>query len=337
MKRLFFCAMLLLGVGCTSSDKPRTTDPIRVGTLVVEPNADINNGIYVGVVEEENSAALSFPVAGTITRIFVNEGDQIRKGDLIAELDPTTSRQTFEAAKAALGQARDAYSRLKKLYDTKSLPEIQWIEAQTKLRQAEAAYGIAEKNLNDCKLYAPFSGVVGKKRMAAGETALPGSPVMTLLEIGQVKIRFSVPEQEIASITSDSRVKVSVPALNDSLMVAGQIEKGMVANPAAHTYDVRATINNHERKLLPGMVCRVNVNPSRPVEGITVPVRAVQQKGNGEKFVWLVQGDSVVLRPVVIGHFVNNDIVISSGLHTGDRIVIDGMQKIGQGSKISLQ
>lgn len=233
MKRVIFGAALLLAAGCSSSGNTASTaGPLRVSTIVVEPREDLHAGIYVGVVEEENAAALSFPVAGTVTRLCVEEGTRVRQGDLIAELDATSARDAFEAAKAALQQARDACERLQRLYDAKTLPEIQWVEAQTRLRQAEAAYGIAEKNLGDCRLRAPFDGVVGQKRASVGETALPGVPVLTLLEIGRVKVRFSVPEQEIASITANNRVRVVVPALHDALFEAGRIEKGAEANPA---------------------------------------------------------------------------------------------------------
>ena len=280
---------------------------------------------------------LSFPTSGTILRMSAEEGDRVRRGDLIAELDPTSARQTFEATEAALGQARDACARLRQLHDANSLPEVQWIEAQTRLRQAEAAFGIARKNLDNCKLYAPFSGVVGTKRAAVGETAMPGVPVVTLLEIGSVKVRFSVPEQEIAAISADSRVTLRVPALGDSLFTAGPVEKGAVANPAAHTYDVRAVLPNPGAKLLPGMVCHVTVVPAGAVEEIAVPVRAVQQAGDGSRFVWCVEGDSVVRAEVRTGRFVGNEVVIESGLRAGERIVTDGMQKIGQGSKVSLR
>lgn len=337
MKRVFFGAVLLLTAGCSSSTSPSTPNPLRVETIVAEPRKDINAGIYVGVVEEDNAAALSFPVAGTLTRVCVNEGDRVRKGDLLAELDPTSARQTFDAARATLEQARDASERLRQLYDAKSLPEIKWIEAQTRLRQAESAFTIAEKNLSDCRLYAPFSGVIGQRRISVGETALPGVPALTLLEIGQVKVRFSVPELEIASIGAESRIRVVVPALNDLSIMAGSIEKGAVANPSAHTYDVRAVMDNHDQRLLPGMVCRVTVMPASDVEEIAVPVRAVQQTGNGKHFVWRVQGDSVVRANVSTGRFVENGIVIQEGIQPGDRIVVDGMQKIGQGSKVVLQ
>lgn len=85
------------------------------------------------------------------------------------------------------------------------------------------------------------------------------------------------------------------------------------------------------------MVCRVAVTPATALEEIAVPVRAVQQAGNGVRFVWRVQGDSVVRADVRTGRFVENGVVIEEDLREGDRIVVDGMQKIGQGSKVVLQ
>lgn len=160
---------------------------------------------------------------------------------------------------------------------------------------------------------------------------------MTLLEIGRVKVRFSVPEQEIASITANNRVRVVVPALHDALFEAGRIEKGVEANPAAHTYDVRALLANRDGALLPGMVCRVTVSPASAVEEIAVPARAVQQTGDGSRFVWRIEGDSAVRAGVRTGRFVGNEVVIEEGLRPGERVVVDGMQKIGQGSKVVLR
>lgn len=295
MKRTVFCAALLLAAGCSSPKKNRTVDPLRVETIVAAPSADVGAAVYVGAIEEESSAALSFPVAGTVARTFADEGRRVGKGHLLAELDPTSARRTFEAAEAALNQAKDACARLKQLYDAESLPEIKWVEAQTRLRQAEAAFGIAKKNLEDCSLYAPFSGVVGQRRISAGETALPGVPVLTLLEVGRVKVRFSVPELEIARLGADSRIGVGVAALGDRVFPAGKIEKGAVANPAAHTYDVRATLDNAAGELLPGMVCRVTVSPAESAEEIAVPLRAVQQAGEGA----VSCGPCAAIRPCV--------------------------------------
>ena len=120
----------------------------------------------------------------------------------------------------------------------------------------------------------------------------------------------------------------------DRVFPAGKIEKGAVANPAAHTYDVRATLDNAAGELLPGMVCRVTVSPAESAEEIAVPLRAVQQAGDGSRFVWTVRGDSAVRTAVTTGRLVNNGIVLTGGVAAGDRIVVDGMQKIGEGSKV---
>lgn len=325
---------MLLSAGCTSNNRTYQLNPIRVNTMVVDASNDIDAHIYVGVIEESTSAALSFAVPGTVSRMYVEEGQQVRKGQLLAELDPTSVRQTYDAAKATLSQAEDACKRLKILYEGNSLPEIKWVEAQTKLSQARSAFRIAEKNLDDTRLTAPFAGVVGKRRLSAGETAMPGVPALTLYDLKEVKVRFTVPEREIAQLGLDNRVVVMVAALGDKEFEATNIEKGAVANPATHTYDVRATIANGKQELLPGMVCNVTVTPSDGIEEIAIPLRALQKYGNGGSFVWKVQGDSVVRTPVETNRLVQNGIAISEGLSEGDRIVVDGMQKIGQGSKV---
>ena len=172
-----------------------------------------------------------------------------------------------------------------------------------------------------------------------------------------VKVRFPVPEQEIARLGTDSRLRITVAALGDRAFPAGKIEKGAVANPATHTYDVRATLSNADGELLPGMVCRVVASPAGAAEEIVLPIRAVQQAGgdlaalgqlhdkfvweiavqqagDGSRFVWKVSGDSVVRTAVATGRLVNNAVTITAGIQAGDRIVTDGMQKIGQGSKV---
>ena len=102
---------------------------------------------------------------------------------------------------------------------------------------------------------------------------------MTLLRIGMVKVRFPVPEQEIARLGTDSRLRITVAALGDRAFPAGKIEKGAVANPATHTYDVRATLSNADGELLPGMVCRVEASPAGAAEEIALPATEAASYG----------------------------------------------------------
>lgn len=338
MKIYTYLSLLLLAA--TSCNAPKTAhvaEPLRVGTLVASASNETRDATYVGGIEEEKAVALSFPLGGTLLRSAVHEGQYVSKGALLAELDRTSALQAFEASKATLDQAEDAYRRLKQLYDEESLPEIKWVEVNTRLSQARASYRLAEKNLEDCVIRAPFSGVIGKKSVEAGETVLPGVPVMTLFEIGEVKVHFSVPEQEISSISPESRIEVRVAALDNRLFTAEKPEKGVVADRMTHTYNVRAVIPNPDRALLPGMVCHVTVAPSTEADHeaeIVLPLSAVCRMGNGDPFVWVVRGDSVNRRAVTLGRLVDNGIVLNGGIEAGDRIVTEGIQKIGEGSKV---
>lgn len=231
MKKLLILTLASIPFGCTSRQQIREQSPIRVETEAVHRETTVARHNYVGVVEEQMSAALSFPVGGTVSHIRFHAGQFVRQGDLLVELDETSARRSYDAAKAAFEQAQDACDRLKKLHEENSLPEVQWVEAQTKLRQAEAACAIAEKNLADCRLCAPFDGVVGERIATVGETALPGVPVMTLLRIATVYVRFSVPEREIGAMRSDERVEVRVAALGDKTFIATGIERALRPMP----------------------------------------------------------------------------------------------------------
>ncbi len=337
MKKFVFFAFLLALASCGSNAPKHQAEPLRIGTTVVAPASDIATRIYVGTIEEERSVALSFPLGGTVARSLVSEGEFVKKGQLLAELDLTSAQQTYDAAEATLTQAQDAYARLKQLYDAESLPEIKWVEVQTQLRKAEAAFQIAQKNLNDCTITAPFAGVVGKRMKEAGEQALPGMPVISLLDISKVKVSFPVPEQEISSINAESRISIVVAALGDKKFEATNPEKSIVADLAAHSYKVRAEVVSDNHELLPGMVCRVVVAPEHKegkAEEYVLPLSAVREDGNGTHFVWLVEDDHVTRHNVEVGRMIDNGIIIREGLTTGDRVVSDGIQKIGEGSKV---
>jgi len=234
--------------------------------------------------------------------------------------------------------------RLQELLDA-----VQRTASQVGGSAADAAYGMGKRAgelLSVAKLnirIMDLKGAVSTALREVGEMIYAthtGTPTESevllakLQEIDALRAQIGQLEQEIARLGADSRIGVGVAALGDRVFPAGKIEKGAVANPAAHTYDVRATLDNAAGELLPGMVCRVTVSPAESAEEIAVPLRAVQQAGDGSRFVWTVRGDSAVRTAVTTGRLVNNGIVLTGGVAAGDRIVVDGMQKIGEGSKV---
>ena len=338
MNRLWTVVMLaLLIAGCKPKGQKEKEAPVKVETEVVSIVADAHRAAYVGVIEEKSASAISFPMAGTILQVWVDEGERVNQGQTLATLDESSAKHVYTTARATLEQAKDAYTRLKQLHDAESLPEIKWVEIQTKLQQAEAAFEMAKKNLDDCVLKAPFAGVIGKRMAAAGERAVPGVAVMTLLDVSGLKVRFAVPEQEISAITGEQLVSVKVEALDGLTFQGTDLEKGSVADALAHTYDIRATLKDTQGQILPGMVCSVEVEKETESQHVVLPLRCISQSQDGTHFVWKVVDDETMRQKVSLGKMVGNSVAITGGLQPGDRIVTRGMQKVGEGTKIVWQ
>jgi len=321
---------------CTGKNQPSGSETvIKVEIDTVQESDEVSKVEYVGIIEEKSSVALGFPVLGTIERIYVSEGEFIRRNQLLATLDKASAKSMFEAAEATRKQAQDAYDRLKSIYDKGSLPEIQMVDIETKLHQANSSYELAERNLKNCDLYAPSEGVVGQKMAEAGEYIMPGITVLTILDISTVKAKFSVPENEISEITSGCNAEITVSALGNKKFTGKKIEKNVVANPISHTYPAHVILSNPGKELLPGMVCNVELGLSKISKGIIVPISIVQTTADNRKFVWTEKEGTAKRNYVTTGAVRGNGVEIISGLTAGDRIVREGFQKISEDDKIA--
>jgi RND family efflux transporter MFP subunit len=235
-----------------------------------------------------------------------------------------------------MAQANDALERYGMLHDNGSLPEVQWVEVQSKVAQAKSQLDIAKKNLADCRLVAPVSGIIGKKLVGTGETALPSQAVVTILDVNTVKVKVAVPETEISSITSSTPSQIYVEAAQKTV-IGGKIEKGVQADALTHTYDVRIHVRNADHKLLPGMVASVQFAAGSPyvAQQAMLPVMAVQKSSDGSLFVWTIANDSTAHRTKVsIGNTTGNQVTVLGGLDMGQRVVTDGFQKLSEGTKV---
>ena len=332
---LMLLAVILL-VSCGEKQKQNVKAPTRVKTQVVSPGMVDNAQTYVGIVEEREATAVSFTGMGVVKRMLVNEGQAVSKGQLIAEMDDTQARNLLSGAEAQMTQANDALARFKMLHDNGSLPEVQWVEIQSKVAQAKSQLEVAKKNLEDCRLVAPVSGIVGRKLIGAGETALPSQAVVSILDISTVKVKVAVPEAEIGGINANTPTSMTVEAINGSYQ-GGRIEKGVQADALTHTYDIRIHVANGDRKLLPGMVASVRFisDGSQAIGSKMIPVTAVQKKSDGSLFVWTVGKDSTAHRATVtIGQTQGNYVSVIEGLDIGDRIATEGYQKLSEGTKV---
>lgn len=340
---------LWLTTGCTPQSERKEVEPVAVTLYYPTPTMAHQPLRYVGVVEAEQVVNLSFKVGGYVERVSVQSGMQVAKGALLATLSSEALEQSYQAAQAKLWQAQDAMRRMQELYDKESLPEIKYVEIKSQLEQAEAAYKVAEQNRKDTQLYAPQAGYIGAKGIEAGENVLPGQPLFSLLQLDQVKVKIAVPEQEIAQLALQQQATVEVGALGKSQFTGYLTEKGVVADRMAHTYEVRLTLPNPQKELLPGMVCQVTLPvastavsaaTSGPTSTVAAPVswllpnRAIQVANDNRTYVWGVEQGVATRCYVTVGSLTPQGVLVTSGLKEGVAVVVAGMQKVSEGVNV---
>ena len=332
----------LFAISCNTKQEPKKKAPIRVKIELVTAQEVKHGNAYVGVVEEAQATAVSFTGMGVVRRVYVREGQAVGRGQLIAEMDDTQARNLLATSQAAATQAEDALQRYALLHERGSLTEAQWVEIQSKVAQARSQLAVAKKNLADCRLTAPVSGIIGRKHIEAGETAMPSQAVATILDISSVRVKFSVPEADVQDIHPNTPTLVTVEALGKTFC-GGAIEKGVQADALTHTYDLRVRVNNSGRALLPGMVAKVEVSGSQveassaPGEAFvpSLPLTAVQRRADGSLFVWTVDASGHAHRTSVeTGAAAGNRIEIVEGLSSNQRVVVEGYQKLSEGTEV---
>lgn len=339
VKLKYVFALALVSMASCSGKKEdsasRDAIPVKVQEAILSVGANERN--YVGTVEETFGSSLSFQMAGNVQKVLVSEGQRVSKGQLLAVLDQSTAKNMHDAALATLKQAQDGYDRLSALHGKGSLPEIKFVEIQTSLQQAQSAESIARKSLDDCNLYAPFNGVIADRSVEPGMNMMPGMSAFKLVTIDKVKVKASIPENEISQIKEGQTARVNVAALDHKIFEGKIKEKGVMANPLSHTYEIKVELNNPDKELMPGMVCEVLISTDTTISAFIMPNSAIQILNGDEHFVWLAKDGIATQKLVTTGAITNQGVVITSGLTQGDKVIVEGNQKVSEGMKIEVR
>lgn len=336
---LLISAVLLLA-GCHAGPQETKRNPVPVGVKVVHSGIVHSHRSYIGTVEEASSTPVGFGIGGRVTAIHVKSGQIVKAGDLLATIDSRDAANACDVAAATFEQARDGYNRAKQVYEKGSLPEIRWVEVQTRYNQARSTYEIAKRRLEDCNLYAPVGGTVERIMMEAGSHIAPGMPLMNIVDMSALYIRISVPEVDVNRIRVGTRVLVDVAALQDSvgMSLPGVVaERDVTADVVAHSYSFRVRLQRRPQGLLPGMVAGCRLPAEDMGEGYELPGRAVQMANNGSRYVWLVRQGKAYRQPVGVADLTRTGVLINEGLHENDTVIVDGMLKVSEGMDVSPQ
>jgi RND family efflux transporter MFP subunit len=326
----------ILMTGCSSRERKISKQPpVRVRVERIS-EADYHRGSdYLATVEPDQEAGLSFQVSGNVEVVTADEGEFVRKGQLLARLSSGRAGDAYLVARAQYDRANDAYKRMKQLYKDKSLPSMKWVESQSDYASALAQLRVAGKDLHDGSLYAPFDGVISKKLIEPGMNVSPGMPVFSLMKIGQVNACISIPEKDISGVKIGTPVTVSFSVLKRSF--TGRVSlKNLSADPLSQTYTVKVKLSNPNHEILPGMVGRAIVKDAGKQGFLVLPEQAVQLSSDNTRYVWVVNSSGRVGRKKIIVSSETPDGVRAGGeVCLGERVVIEGFQKLSDGMSVT--
>ena len=331
---LSLICIIFVATGCKKKEKVESERIVSVNVMVVNEETFGEKRTYVGTIEASEAITLSFESGGNVKDVYVKVGDNVYAGQLLASLAKNSAQSSYDAAKSTLEQAEDGYQRAKQLHDNGSLPEVKWVEIQTKLAQAQSMENIARNTLEHCDLYSPASGVIGNKMIEQGTNVSPLQQAFKLMNIRQLKVRTSIPENEISKIKIGKKAFVVVPAADDESFEAEVIERGIEANVLSHSYDVKCIFTGKHEKLLPGMVCKVTMDEPENV-GFVVPSRAVQTMSGGIG-VWKIENGHAKRCLISSNKYVSDGVLVLEGLSKGDTIVTEGYQKLFDNAKVEI-
>jgi RND family efflux transporter MFP subunit len=289
-----------------------------------------------GVVQASTEVEVAFQVPGKVVAVGPDEGSAVRAGELLAQIDPADYRLGLEQAAAQAERAAQERERFRPLLAAGSVAPNDFERIESGARQSAAAAGLARKRLADTRLAAPLSGVVARRAIEAGETAAPGQPVFTIVDVDPVRVRVGVPEAEVGAVRVGQRANVRLPALAGETFPGSVTLVGIAADPTTRSYAVEVSVPNPARRLRVGMVAEAIVYGAPLASAITVPAGAVVRDADGATLVYVLDArdSSVRARRVETGAPHGEGVEITRGLNAGEAVVVAGQQRVRHGSRV---
>ena len=227
---------------------------------------------------------------GRLNQILVKEGQEVKKGTLLAIIDDAGLQDQLDQMKLQLQLVKTTFERTQRLWDQKIGSEMMYLEAKTRFKSQQKQVAQMRNQLSKTRIYAPFSGVIDEIIARKGSALTPGmTPIMRIVNLDNMYVESDVPENYLANITKGSFAKVSIPVLNETQNTLVR-QTGNFIQPNNRTFRVEAPIKNPTGMIKPNLNARISIVDYSNPEALMIPFRVIRENAKGDSFVFILTG-----------------------------------------------
>lgn len=293
-----------------------------------------------GAVEADDMVDATSEVAGRIVQLKVKEGQPVRSGQLIAKLDLEQINKQIAELEKSLELANTVFERQSRLWEQNIGSEIQYLEAKNQKERLEKSLETVRFQLTKSEVFAPISGVVENVLLQSGEVAVPGQPIVQILNTSKLKVVASVPENYLRAIRVGDAVTIRFPALNQEQMARVSLI-GRTIEPANRTFKVEVNLANNGGLFKPNLLAIMLINDFTKENVVTVPLETVQQEVGGKNYLFIKENSDKgpIAKKVYVktGESYGGDIIITEGLSGGEELILEGSRGLAENEIVEIQ
>ncbi|MBS1636561.1 MAG: efflux RND transporter periplasmic adaptor subunit [Bacteroidetes bacterium] len=308
---------------------------MEVTTLALTPQIFKTYIEVQGRIDADENVALSSEMPGTITKINVKVGDEVSKGQVLAETDARATQQQLADLQTNLDLATQVYQKQKNLWDQKIGTELQYLQAKTNKESLENKMATMQEQVRMSKIISPINGTVDAVNIKIGQVVAPGLNAISVINFSNMKVKADVAESYTARVKNGNEVLILFPDMHDSL-VAKVHYASRAISPMTRTFGVEVLLDN-KKEYHPNMVAKLRINDFQSAAPeIVVPVKYIQ-RGTKESYVYVVENGKVVKRSIKTNREYNGMVEVESGLKEGEQLIVQGYDLVNEGDAVEVK
>lgn len=312
-------------------------------TTFVADEINFNHYLEIqGNVVTKQNIILYAQYAGTLTNMYVKEGQKVTKGQILAKIDDGGLNQQLAQLEVQVSLAKTTYERQKRLWDQKIGSEIQYLQAETTFKAQQNSVKQLEAQLEKTVVRAPFSGVIDDIFSEQGSVVAPGqSQLLRIINLKNMYIEVDIPESHILNIVKGRSVEAYFPVLGKTIMTKIR-QVGNYINPNNRSFKIEIGINNKDGAIKPNLTTKLKINDYTNPNAILIPQSIISENAESKQYIYLVtkktdDNKAIAKRKLIETGLTQGDFIeILSGIKKGDEIIQEGARNIKEGQTVKI-